>query len=278
MGLSMKDKMFANRDSIKTINTDRLAELDSLRAIEQAKVDSTNQVRISEKFLKTPSRLDDNLLNYVADEDSDAAYIVNDFNGTGQSIDISKIYNALDQINTNNPKHSDLIDEITDTDNWMYTHHTPKEAGKLHKKLIKGFQDTHGSSMQGYSGSDPEKYQDWTAANAFGVGYLDISDNAYYDEYHNEMERQYDALNKEENPWGPNIFKSSYFINEEIISSAIEDRFGTEAWMKADAIAKENAINKQKLEMKRLAENNPDGNRMTSLLKSLEYLENFNNQ
>jgi hypothetical protein len=272
MGLSMSDRIFAGVDSLKKEATQIEAELNSLKLIEQNRLDSLNKEKIYANFQKTPSRLDDNLHLYVADDDSDQNYVVHNFNNTGQSIDISKIYEALDQISIENPEHSALIDQITDTDNWMYTTDTPKESGKTYQKINEGL------IAGGYKGSDPEKYKSWTAANAFGVGVADFTDNEYFQFYNEEMEKQYDILNKEENPWGPNIFQSSVFINENIIGGAIEDRFGTEAWVKADAIASEKAKEQQLLAMKGLAEDHPDGNKWTSLLKSLEYLENYKNQ
>ena len=263
------------RDRYTTKVDSSIAIQKSLANEQQRNLDENKDkglTKIPEGALKSPSLLDDILIDYQASDDDNHEYIAYNFKETGINLDIKKIYEALDKISIENPEHSDLIDKITETDNWMYTSDTPKEWGK-HHNLGAGVGRTGANTPVAI---DYSKYKSWTAANAFGVGIADFTDSDYFAKYNDTLEEEYDKLLKEENPWGPNFLISSKMVDENIISPWIEHRYGPEAWMKADAIASDKAKTDQLAKIKELANDKPSGNKMNSLLKALSYIQEHN--
>ena len=255
---------------------DLMGKQDSLRLLQHGTPKGSSFIKevpdetpFEKEVVESVNPYDDVLHKYSTD-DSSVNIAQYGEKGNKFSVDVDKVYNALDKIDINNPEYSEVIDKITETDNWMWTSDTPKE----HAKFVPGYANRPYSNLD----MNNPKYKSWTAANAFGVGVVNPTDNEYFDTYNEVMEDQHDILNSAENPWGPNILGSSLFFNEKYMSPEISRRFGPEAYNKADAIASDKARIAQINDMKAKLAGNPNSKQTISLLKALTILDEFENQ
>ena len=139
---------------------DLMGKQDSFRVLQHGVPrDSSNNEEVlgvtdfEKGVVESVNPYDDVLHKYSAD-DSSVHIAQYGEKGNKFNVDVDKVYNALDKIDINNPEYSEVIDKITETDNWMWTSDTPKE----HAKFVPGY------TNRPYSNLDVKnpKYKSWT--------------------------------------------------------------------------------------------------------------------
>ena len=246
-----------------------LEPIDSIAAIVDTSSTTKNTAVANKKFEESYFVNDEVLIDYVSDDNTLPNDKVINFRGLGVDVDLNKIYNALDSINSDDSTQKELVKNVTSTDNFMYTDDTPKGA----VQFLASKRDKL------YPKANLDNHQGWTAANSFGLGVGNIlGESSYFDTYNNEMESIYDRLIDEENPTGPDFLYKSWLKPEQTIGAEIESRYGEDIFKKAHLEASRLAKIEQKLYMKTRLTEDPYSTKSNSIIKALNFLDEHNAQ
>jgi hypothetical protein len=112
----------------------------------------------------------------------------------------------------------------------------------------------------------------WTAANAFGMGYMNMAgESTFFDTYNNVIEAGYNELTGEDQWFG--IIPDSWIYDEQSVGHQIRLNYGEDAFQRIHAKAYKAAENAQLEYIQGILRDNPNSNKARSLMKSLDILQ-----
>ena len=266
---------------------------DSLAAIQEQK----DSIRLANEKANNPiitnvSSVDDISLDYIGDQDSQ--WLVGG-DGKYKDVDVLQIYDALNMVHVTGTDKDGNIQttpggqEIFDLGNWMYLDDTPLGDGgigfkgftkgkytgfnpSVHTGWWPGQSDAKDRAMSVEDAESNPNYMGWTAANAFGMGYMNMAgESSFFDTYNNEVEAGYNELTGEDQWFG--LIPDSWIYDEQSVGHQIRLNYGEDAFQRIHAKAYEKAKNEQLIYIQDLIKNHPDSNKVRSLMKSLSILK-----
>tara|TARA_R110002020_G_scaffold58052_1_gene159380 strand:- start:14064 stop:14981 length:918 start_codon:yes stop_codon:yes gene_type:complete len=279
---------YANRINAKIIKQEEIK--DSLNKVAQQQ----DSIRIAKENSNNPvftniSAIDDISVNYISSKGDNQWSVGGD--GKYKDVDVKQIYNALNQIHvTGVDKKGEVTTtpggkEIFELGNFMYLDDTPLSDGNVGGKYTGWNPEVQTGWMPNFIKSDVKppalkeedvnknpNYMGWTAANAFGMGYMNVAgESTFFDTYNNEMESAYNTLTGEDQWYG--IFPDSWAFDEQSIGHQLRYNYGEEAFQRAHSKAYKAAETQQLEYIQGILRDNPNSNKARSLMKALNILD-----